>query len=325
MTKILEALSVETGMRSLDLQRIMMSAPLRYKFYSIPKRSGGLRRIAQPAREVKTLQRALQKILLNDLPIHKCATAYREGISIRDNAAAHAENGPILKLDLQSFFPSLKASDWAMYCRSTGCLTDHDDIVLTSHLLFHREPGARTLRLAVGAPSSPILSNLLMHEIDLQIFSAVSGDYVTYTRYADDMTFSAPRTGFLTGVMSKVAKIIRTTKSPSLSINNSKTTYVTKKYHRTVTGLTLTNDNKVTIGRSKKRKISASVHYAMLGKLDKSELQVLSGMLAYVNAVEPAFLDSLRRKYGADTVAMIQRVVLRGTKVEPHIPPLASL
>src|SRR5690348_5091683 len=115
MTALLERLSAETGLRALDVQRIATSAPVRYKFYSIPKRSGGLRRIAQPAREVKALQRALQKILLDDLPVHQCAKAYRKGLSIRDNAMAHAENGPILKLDLQEFFPSLKSSDWVAY------------------------------------------------------------------------------------------------------------------------------------------------------------------------------------------------------------------
>jgi RNA-directed DNA polymerase len=52
-----------------------------------------------------------------------------------------------------------------------------------------------------------MLSNILMHGIYDRIFAAVASDYVTYTRYADDMTFSAPRTGFLTGMMSAVAKI----------------------------------------------------------------------------------------------------------------------
>ena len=325
MTNLLEALSGETGIRALDLRRIMSGAPLRYKHYTIPKRGRGVRRIAQPAREVKLLQRALVKVLLTSLPVHRCATAYRVGLSIRDNANAHAGDGPILKLDLRNFFPSLKASDWVAYCNKTKCLTNTEEIHLTSCLLFHRRPGIRFLRLAIGAPSSPMLSNILMYDIDTRIFEAVAGNFVTYTRYADDMTFSAPRTGFLTGVMSKVAKIIRETRTPSLDINGDKTTFVTTKYHRTVTGLTLTNDGKVTIGREKKRKISAEVHYALNDKLNPADLQILAGMLAYVKAVEPTFLEWLQNKYGADIVRTIQGMVLLGTKLPRHDPPLAPI
>lgn len=137
------------------------------------------------------------------------------------------------------------------------------------------------------------------------------------------MTFSAPRTGFLTGVMSAVAKIIRDTHSPSLSINGEKTVFVTKKFHRTVTGLTLANDGRVTIGREKKRKISAAIHHAKDGKLDGTELRILCGTLAYVNAVEPEFVDNLRRKYRPEIIIQIQRSVTIGNKLASHVAPLA--
>ena len=109
MTSLLRLLSAETGIGLLDVQRTLLRAPVRYKVYSIPKRNGNRRIIAQPAREVKRLQRALMKVLLSKLPIHEAATAYRKGRSTLDNARAHAENGPILKLDLKNFFPSIRS------------------------------------------------------------------------------------------------------------------------------------------------------------------------------------------------------------------------
>ena len=309
-------------MRERELQRTMLGAPSRYKTYLIKKRSGGVRRIAQPAREVKFLQRALIKVLLDELPIHAAATAYRSGLSIRDNATPHANNGPILKLDFRDFFPSIRSRDWIEYCKNNGVMDDQDSRI-TAHLLFYRPKGTSIYQMAIGAPSSPILSNILMNEFDEKVTASIFKDNVTYTRYADDMTFSAPRTGHLTGVMSAVSKIIRSMKSPSLELNGDKTTYATMKYHRSVTGLTLANDGRVTIGRDRKRLVSATVHRALFGKLNAQELQVLAGVLAYINAVEPEFLQWLKDRYGAPIVKEIQVAVSRNGRLPVHRPPIA--
>jgi hypothetical protein len=262
-------------------------------------------------------------LLLGTLPIHPAATAYRRGLSTLDNAKPHAANGPILKLDFKNFFPSIRAHDWEAYCERTKCLMNEEEISLTSHLLFRRDPKYRGLRLAIGAPSSPMLSNILMFDFDTLVSEAVAKDHVTYTRYADDMTFSAPRTGHLNGVQRAVCKIIRDLKSPILDLNNEKTTYVTRKYHRSITGLTLTNDGNVTLGRDRKRLISATLHRSVLGKLTGPERQMLAGTLAYVNAVEPEFLGTLKRKYGSHNAEAAQRHVLKGSKLDTHRPPLA--
>jgi len=274
-----------------------------------------MRQIAQPAREVKLLQRAFVSTFLTSLPIHQSATAYRAGSSIRDNAAPHVGHGPILKLDFRDFFPSIRSQDWVSYCRDFGCLQSEEDVHLTASLLFQRQSGHRLLRLAIGAPSSPMLSNILMYDFDTRITEVVAKDRVVYTRYADDLTFSAPRAGFLNGVMKAVARTVRALKYPKLEINAEKTTFITSKYHRTVTGLTITNDDRVTIGRESKRKLHAAVHQASLLRLSLEELQVLAGKLAYVNSVEPEFLSVLQRRYGRDIVAFIQRHVILGRQI----------
>lgn len=325
MTKLIEALSSETGLRSLDIHRIMNRAPVMYKTFFIEKRSGDLRLISQPSREVKFLQRALMNVLLADLPIHECATAYRTGHSLLANAAPHAGDGPILKIDLTDFFPSIRSVDWVSYCKNKNLPLSDEEISLTSRLLFHRKPGTRTLSLAVGAPSSPMLSNILMHDFDALILENRENAYVRYTRYADDMTFSAPRTGHLNGVFQTVAKTIRATAHPSLSINIKKTTYATRKYGRSVTGLTLANDGRVTIGHKNKRKIHAAIYNAKLGKSSREELQITAGMLAYVNSVEPEFLNVLRRRYGVDVIDDVKRMIIKGRRLDKHAPPLARI
>ena len=118
MSRLLAILTLETGLTGHDLSRIIASAPRRYKEFKMPKRQGGFRHMAQPAREVKALQRALVKHYLEKLPIHSSAMAYERGTSIRLNAERHAKvNGPILKLDFRDFFPSIRPSDWIAYAK----------------------------------------------------------------------------------------------------------------------------------------------------------------------------------------------------------------
>lgn len=310
MSKIIKSLMTDTGLPEFEIRKIISSAPIRYKTYPIMKKNGGTRLISQPAREVKLLQRSLIASELQFLPVHDSATAYRNGLSLLDNVKPHAGNGPILKLDLKNFFPSIRSQDWISYCKKTNIFED-EDVNLTSLLLFYREKGTRLLRLSIGAPSSPVVSNAIMYEFDSLVAQAVSKDQVRYTRYADDMTFSAPRTGYLTGVMRAVAQTIRSIKYPKLEINSEKTVYATSKYHRGITGLTLANDGAVTVGRKKKRELRSAVHHALLGKLTELEMQKLCGNLAFINSVEPEFLNTLSEKYGNDIIKSIQRFVLK--------------
>lgn len=152
-----------------------------------------------------------------------------------------------------------------------------------------------------------------MSDFDTKLSDLVTQDEVTYTRYADDLTFSAKRTGFLTRVERMLRQTIRESASPKLTLNESKTVVATKKYKRFVTGLILTNDNKVSLGQHRKRKIRAALHYYLLGKLDVTEQVRLAGMLAFANGVEPDFLARLRAKYGN---AVFQQ--LKSTRLPPR-------
>jgi RNA-directed DNA polymerase len=306
MSVLLPMLVEETGLSALDLHAIISDAPSRYKVYQIAKRTGGKRIIAQPAREVKVLQYALIKHVLNRLPIHSAATAYQSGSSIRANAERHAGIGPILKYDFKDFFPSLRASDWGQYCRDNSVFEAKIDVWISSQIMFRRASRGAILRLAIGAPSSPQLSNILMSSFDEKLSAAVAPEKVNYTRYADDLTFSAPRTGFLNVVDRRLRALIREFDSPRLTINEKKTVLATNKYRRVVTGLVLSNDGSVSLGRDRKRLIRSMVHHALVGKLSHPEIVKLSGMLAFVQDVEPAFLERLREAYGDEVFIRIR-------------------
>ena len=95
-----------------------------------------------------------------------------------------------------------------------------------------------------------------------------------------------------------VAHAIHDIEHPRLSVNDEKTRFVTPRFRRVVTGVTLSNEGYLSIGREKKRLLMAKVHHASLGKLSGVETKILCGDLAFVNVVEPSFISKLKRKYG---------------------------
>jgi RNA-directed DNA polymerase len=302
MTRLVDTLVKATGLPERDILRIIANAPLRYKHYTIAKKTGGRRPIAHPAAELKVLQRAIVDHHLKLLPIHQAATAYRKGLSIKHNALAHASNGPIMKMDFKDFFSSIKSRDWHRYCDDRGLFENPLERYQVSQILFHRARRLPGLRLAIGAPSSPMLSNILMYQFDAMLSEILAKDYVTYTRYADDLTFSAKRTGYLTVVERAVAQALRRIDWPRLTINPRKTVVATMKYHRQITGLVLTNDGDVSIGREKKRLLRAAVHRAMSGEVEEEWLNWLKGNLAFVQGVEPEFIRRLNNHYRIDVL-----------------------
>lgn len=238
--------------------------------------------------------------------MHVAATAYCPGKSIWNNAEAHVKGGAILKFDFANFFPSIVSADWHRYCQRYELFDDAEDILLSANVLFSRSKHGSVLRLAIGAPSSPILSNILMTDFDERISQAVAKDKVIYTRYADDITFSAKRAGNLSGVELVLRKLLRNMPSPKLRLNEKKTVLATRKYRRVVTGLVLADDGQVSLGHERKRNIRAAIHRYCLGKLDAEQTTKLVGLLAFVNSVEPDFLDRLASKYGAETLAALK-------------------
>lgn len=320
MASLLRTMAIETGLSEVVVQRIMQSAPHRYKQYKIDKRNGGKRQISQPATEVKLLQRVFVDLYLSKLPVHPAAMAYLPNKSILDNAKAHAQAGSILKMDFRDFFPSIRKASWMSYCAEFSILENHTERDLAASLLFQRPNGSGAMQLAIGAPSSPTLSNILMFRFDEIISSEVSQDKVVYTRYADDLTFSAERSWNLVDVEKTVKRALREIPYPRLQLHPDKTTHITKKFSRNVTGLVLANDGRVTIGKGRKRAIHAATHSASLGRLDARQMQKLAGMLAFVHSVEPAFISVLERRYGFETIMRLQTV---GSKDRRNLRPHA--
>jgi RNA-directed DNA polymerase len=72
-----------------------------------------------------------------------------------------------------------------------------------------------------------------------------------------------------------------------------------------VTGLVITPTSNISIGRERKRRISAMLHKVTLGELETKSIFELRGLLSFAKSVEPKFIVSMRNKYGNDTLRMV--------------------
>ncbi|NRD88516.1 hypothetical protein C8024_02115 [Sphingopyxis sp. BSNA05] len=116
--KILDDLSVEFGASTSTLERIVLSAPIRYKSFKIDKRNSKKKRIiAQPDRAVKALQRYVLSTRLSKFDVSDIAMAYVRDRGIFENAKMHVDSEYILKLDFSNFFHSILPSDFAHFVR----------------------------------------------------------------------------------------------------------------------------------------------------------------------------------------------------------------
>lgn len=304
---ILEKLMDGTGLGRAELLKIIHTAPARYKVYAIPKRSGGERQIAQPSRPLKILQRIIVDSLLNELPIHDAASAYRVGRSIRDNAEAHCASNFVLKLDFVNFFNSLLVGDWDAYVRRNLTKVSAEDRYILRQLLFFGAGSINPRYLSIGAPSSPIVSNILMYQFDLEMSARCGKAGVNFTRYADDITLSATAIGPLLELENGIPRVLAKTKSPRLELKREKRGLYSRAGRRMVTGLVLTPDGNVSLGRERKREISAMVDHVRKDiNVRPAHILKTKGYLGFAISCEPAFLDRLRAKYGD---ALIDRIL----------------
>jgi RNA-directed DNA polymerase len=294
------------GISDYLLNRLIQRAPHSYKVYTIPKRSGGLRTIAQPAKETKFIQRWLIQNIFSQLPVHECASAYKVGASIKKNANAHKSHSYITKLDFKDFFPSITSNDLVKHIsKYLGNGLGTQDIQDIARISCIRLQGKSNLCLSVGAPSSPVLSNSIMYSFDSQVFAWCAENGITYTRYADDLTFSTSTKQISSDIEPFVIGVAQKLTYPSLSLNSKKTTHLSKKHQRRITGIIINNEGNISIGRNRKREISALIHKFTLGILPEPEIFRLQGLLGFAKDVEPLFVARMRGKYTSKLIEEI--------------------
>ena len=302
---ILDTISKSTGLSRAYIERVVRNAPYSYKEYKIPKKSGGERIIHHPRKELKVIQRWLVEHVISLLPVHDAVFSYRKGIGIRSHAEVHKKNNFLMRLDLQNFFPSISAKDISLLLKRNKKLINielDEDIKTICRALCIRTLNPPSELLTIGAPSSPAVSNAILFLFDAEVDSFCKGLGVRYTRYADDMYFSTNQPNVLNEVAIYIREQLNNLKSPKLLINEDKIVFTSRKRKRIVTGITLTCDRELSVGREAKRSIKTEIFLFSKKQLPAEKLPTLKGRISYYQSIEPQFIDSLKVKFGAEII-----------------------
>lgn len=306
MTGMIQLASLSLGIPAPHILSIISQAPRAYKHYQIVKRSGGMRDIYHPSKELKVIQRWISKQYLEKLPVHPAASAYRGGMSVKDNAARHIRGAYFLKLDFQDFFPSIKYADLLLFLEKNADAIDlpTEDCKLIARVCCRRSAEG-DYSVPIGAPSSPVISNSILFDFDSHIAAHCESDGIIYSRYADDLVFSTREPNSLKGIEAYIRSHLYSMRSPSLRLNESKKTFISRKHKVSVTGMIITPQGPLSIGRERKREVKALVHKYVTNQLEGEKLDRLRGLLGYIQGAEPSFIEALRKKYGDATIYRI--------------------
>lgn len=261
-----------------------------YKVYSIPKKNGDERIIAQPSRNLKAIQSWILRNILDRLSSSENSKGFEKGDSILNNALPHSGASYILSIDIEDFFPSISANKVHSVFRSLGYNSDVCKILTT----FCTYKG----RLPQGAPTSPKLANLVSQQLDARIQGYAGPKGIIYTRYANDLTLSSNTVKKLEKARDIIGLI---SKSEGLKINSTKTKLTGSRSRKSVTGLIVTKEG-VGIGREKYRELRS--HIYNLFKDNNGDVNKLTGHLSYVYSVDKrnfkrlkTYINNISKKY----------------------------
>lgn len=278
-----------------------------YTQFEIPKKNGGTRKINAPVTALKKVQKKLASILQNCLEqlytieghrthgkekeIVSISHGFMRGKSIISNATPHRKKRFVLNIDIENFFESFH------YGRIYGFFTKNKHFKLNeivaraiSNIVCYQG------KLPQGAPTSPVISNLISGPLDIRLTSLAKKYKLYYTRYADDLSFSSSITEF----PSNIAKVVdnevivgsslkKIVEKQGFKINNKKTRLQYKNSRQEVTGLVV--NEKINIRKEYRDKARILWHKIKTGKEiykieaateDVKDINYLIGVLGHI-------------------------------------------
>lgn len=268
-----------------------------YTVFSVPKKNGSTRTISAPKGNLLTIQKRLN-IYITKLYLEFGKKDYVHGFvperDIVSNAKVHLRRD-IYNIDLEDFFGSI--TYWRVYrlFLSRFRMTEEVSKVIASLVTYNKT-------LPQGAPTSPMMTNLICHSMDIELRKFARENGLIYTRYADDLTFSKSMDSgsiyeqrslplYYKGNRIVVNERIRTTiERCGFKINIEKLRISGKGNRKEVTGITV--NEKLNVNRDYIRMIRSKIHYLKVGlsrknSVDKDEIQKqVRAIKGYINFVK---------------------------------------
>ncbi len=273
----------------------------RYTKFRVPKKSGGYRTIHSPQGSLGIIQRKLSQVLFAVYRPRPSVHGFAVSRSIITNAQAHVKKKFVLNVDIKDFFGSINFGRVrGLFIANPYKLDEKVATILAQICCFDD-------KLPQGAPTSPIISNLICSKMDseLQRFSKQYG--LLYTRYADDITLSSNRNELPTSLVSSYEKglpnIILGDELRSIiekngfQINEAKVRLAYKTQKQEVTGLIV--NQTVNVSRKYIRNIDGALHawerYGLYAATEIYRVKYAKKITLPEKKIAP-FLDSLRGK-----------------------------
>jgi RNA-directed DNA polymerase len=199
----LNDVAILLGVKPATLAFVLYKIPEQYKYtkFSLPKKSGGERIISAPDNRLKMIQSRLGKLLeqcqlevetkLKVKPQCVLAHGFKTGFSIQTNAVNHRSRRWVFNTDLQDFFPSINFGRiYGFFMKNQHYMLKKKVATVISQIACHEN------KLPQGSPCSPVISNIIAHLLDIRLNELAADNGCTYTRYADDLTFSTDKKTF---------------------------------------------------------------------------------------------------------------------------------
>ena len=240
-----------------------------YHQVTIPKRNGEDRILNVPNDDLKKIQ----KYILNRLFVWyeplDCVMGYVKKRGIKENARIHLKSNYILKLDISDFFGSIHFGK--VVNNILPDVYDENLKVLIANLCMLNGS------LPQGAPTSPIISNMVMHKFDEIIFNYCKENNLIYTRYADDMFISSKENFDYKKVLHKIEYLLK--KYYSMKLNKDKTHYLHDGLKEELCGII--SNEKMQVSKKYRDSIRQEIYY-----LDKYGVEKHIYALYYDNKIE---------------------------------------
>jgi len=267
-----------------EIASILNATDHYYRGFDIPKRSGGYRKILAPFPSLSIIQKWIASSIFSNVEIHRSAIAYKNNSSIKDHVEPHLNNPTLLKIDIRNFFPSISIQRVGQEFLELG-YTSRMSYALSGLLTLH---GC----VPQGAPSSPLISNIVLRKIDSEIETICNTEGINYTRYADDFAFSGKKIP-----ASFIAQVSAILSLDGFEVNYKKTRqYEAEEKTRFLTGLVLTPD-RIRPPKNFRRWVVQRIYY--LEKYIETDLSGLSKASGNSEILNNVFLlESLRGKLG---------------------------
>lgn len=223
-----------------------------YREIKIKKRTGGFRKIEIPCDKIMDVQTAINDVILSSFKMANSCCGYVKGKSIVSNAKPHVKAKVLLKFDVVDFFPSITLKQVVWQFRYFGYGEN------VSRYLGYLCVNS-SYNLPQGAPTSPMLSNLVCVRLDNRIESFCKKNNLIYSRYADDITISSKN------LLSKVTidyikRIINTILlDEGFKHNEKKFNVITQSSKMKVTGIVV--NDKLSVDKKIIRELDNSIRY----------------------------------------------------------------